>query len=245
MDRQSLETEIGYLLGDPQHSRWSVTKLRERIEYAQQQVQALTNAIKQVNTYTPVADTKEVTVGSDIVDITRATFTDSSGEIRPLTGKSRIDWDFYHPNWENEDSGLPTEFSYDASNRQVILRPKPSSDHANADALKLWEVNIPTVLSGSTSEPFEANQAMQNYAMSIVHWVVAQCFQDDGTPEALSKSRFHRSNNVDDPGEFEKWIKLINSKFNAVTEIPARVKWYPQGGRVGGIGRPSKTNPLG
>jgi len=245
MDRQSLETEIGYLLGDPRHTRWSVTKLRERIEFAQQQVQALTGAIRQTNTYTPVADTKEVTLGTDIIDIIRATLTDSDGEILPLEGKARQDWDFYYPDWENEDAGQPREFSFDPSNYQIILRPKPSSDYAVASGLKVWEVNIPTALTGSTSTPFEGNTAMQVYTMSVVHWVVAQCFQDDGTPKALTKARFHRSNDIDRPGEFEKWIKMINSKFNAPSIIPSRVKWNPQGGRRGGSRYPNKSYPLG
>lgn len=244
MDRSDLETEIGRLLADTSHRRWSTTKLRDRIEHAQQQVQALTNAVKTKSTYTVTADTKEVTIGTSVIDVIRVTLTESDGDVNILAGRSRNDWDFYVPNWENEDAGKPKEYAFDASNSQLILRPKPSSDYVVTDGLTVREIVIPTALSGDSSEPFEANAAMQAYSMSIVHWVVAQCFMDDGSPESLAKARFHRTNNMDNPGEFEKWIKLINAKFDSPTSIPARLMWYPQGARRGGKRAPSKSYPL-
>ncbi|HUV26996.1 MAG TPA: DUF6682 family protein [Anaerolineales bacterium] len=244
MQRSDIETEIGRLLGDPNHDRWSVTALRDRTQEAQIAVQALTNAIRTVETLTPTAETQEVDINDNTIDIIRATITDSDGDILALEGRSRSDLDFYVPNWENQDSGKPTHFFYDASNNQLVLYPKPSADYAIADALKVWEVRIPEELTGDTDEPFDNNAAMQAYANSIVHWVVAQCWMDDGTPEALGKSRFHKSGSIENPGEFEKYIRLINAKFNAPSVIPARIKWYPQGGRVGGR-RVSKSNPFG
>lgn len=194
---------------------------------------AITGAIKTTSSYTPTAETKEVTLGTDIIDITRVTFENSDGDITPLEGKTREDWDFYSAGWENEGSGTPKQFAWDPSNSQLILRPKPDSNAAVTNGLKVWEVNIPTALTGDSSTPFDANVAIQAYAMVIVHGVTALCWMDDGTPEALAKARFHRSNEIDKPGEFERYIKLINSKFTHPIGIATSIKWSPQGPRLG------------
>lgn len=244
MERSELESEIGYLLGDPQHDRWSTSVIRSRIEQAQAVIQAMTNAVKTLETLTPTADTKEVTVNSSTLDITRVTLTGSDGDVRILEGRDREDLDFYDPNWENSESGEPAYYLWDGTNSQLILHPKPSSSYAVTNGLKVWEVRIPTALTADDSEPFEANAAMQAYSNSIVHWVVSICWMDDGTPEALGKAQFHKSGMLEKPGEFEKYIKLINAKFDSLSNIPARIKWSPQGGRVGGRPR-SKAYPFG
>lgn len=238
-----MDAEIGRLLGDPNHDRWSLDTLHTREEEAQSVIQALTGAVRTIETLTPTLDTKEVTVNANTIDIVRATITDTDGNVWPLEGRSIADLDYYVPNWQNNDSGQPVNISYDASNHQVILTPKPNSSFVVTDGLKIWEVRIPTAMTDDTSEPFEANAAMQAYANSINHWVTAQCWMDDGTPEALSKARFHKSGSLENPGEFEKYIRLINSKFNAPSIIPERIKWSPQGGRLGGT-RPSKSFPF-
>lgn len=188
--------------------------------------------MKTVETLTPTADTKEVDLANDTLDITRVTLTDSDGDVHVLTGKSRDELDFYFPDWETWSSGLPIHYFYDASENDLILVPAPSSTYATTDALKVWEIQPPASLTSDSSEPFDANQAMQSYAYSIVHWVVAQCWMDDGTPEALAKSRFHKSGSFEAPGEFEKYIKMIRAKFDAPSMVPARIKWLPQGGRL-------------
>jgi hypothetical protein len=204
----------------------------------------MTGAAKTVETLTPMAETSEVDIDDNVMDITRATLTDADGDVHVLESKSRSDLDFYYPNWENQESGLPTHIFYDPTNNQVILFPKPSAAYALTDSLKLWEVQMPDALTSDSSEPFDANKAMQAYAYSLVHWIVAQCFMDDGTQEALMKSKFHKSGSLESPGEFEKYIRMINAKVNAPSITPARIKWYPSGGRVGGR-RPSKSYPWG
>ena len=245
MNRSDLEEEIGRLLNDPNHTKWTTGDLRDRIEFAQTEVQALTGAVKTKESLTPVAETFEVQVNANVIDVTRVTLTESDGTVNILTGRSREDLDFYRPNWKNENSGKPEEFSWDASNRNIILVPKPSSAYAVASGLDVWEVRIPTSLAADSSEPFDANALMKPYHMSIVHWVVAQCFMDDGTPTALAKSKFHVSGNINSPGEYEKELRKINAKFTSPTSIPARIKWAPQGGRLGGGRWPSKSYPLG
>lgn len=191
----------------------------------------MTNAVKTVETLTPTADTKEVNIADNVLDITRVTLTDSGGDVHVLQGKSREDMDYYFPDWQNWSSALPTHYYYDASENELILIPAPSSDYAITDALKVWEILPPAALTSDSSEPFDANQAMQSYANAIVHWVVAQCWMDDGTPESLAKSKFHKSGLLSNPGEFEKYIMMIRAKFDSPSMIPARIKWLPQGGR--------------
>jgi len=79
--------------------------------------------------------------------------------------------------------------------------------------------------------------------MAIVHWVVAQCWMDDGTPEALGKSKFHRSGSIIKPGAYEDEIMRINDEFDN-PKLPRQIKYQKQGGRLGSWA-PSKTNPLG
>jgi len=245
MNRSALEDEIGRLLGDKRHTRWPTGVLRSRIEMAQKEVQVLTGALKTVDTLTPTAETFEVEVDSKVIDISRVTLTDSDSEVHILKGRSRLDLDYYLPNWKNKDSGLPEVYSWDASEQDLLLIPKPSSDYAITDALKVWEVRTPAELTGNFSEPFDGNVLMRPFHMSIVHWVVAQCFMDDGDSVALGKSKFHKSGNMDNPGEYEKQIKKINSKFGAPTSIPQRIKWTPQGGLLRGTQSPTKSYPWG
>lgn len=245
MTRAEIEAEIGRLLGDVRHTRWSVGTLRSREEMAQKEVQVLTGAVKTVDTLTPVAETREVEVDSSVIDVVRVTLTDSDGVVTPLTGRGRLDLDYYLPNWENKDSGKPEVFSWDASEQDLLLIPKPSSDYAIADALKVWEVRTPAPMTSDTSEPFDANVLMVPFHMSIVHWVVAQCFMDDGNAEALGKSKFHKSGLMDRPGEYEKQLKKINARFDSPTSIPQRIKWTPQGGRLAGTQSPTKSYPWG
>lgn len=245
MLRSEIEEEIGRLLSDPNHDRWSTATLRDRIEFAQTEVQALTGAVKTTETLTPTADTNEVTAANDVLDITRVTYVQPDGTELPLNGRSIEDLDFYVPNWRNLGSSLPTDYSWDASNRQIILVPAPSSEHISSDNLKVWEVQVPTALASDSDEPFDSNVLMRAYTMSVIHWVVAQCWMDDATPEALAKSRFHKSNTTERPGEFEKVIKKINAKFTNPSVIPARIKYMPQGGmRGGGSKWPSKSYPF-
>lgn len=245
MERSDLDAEIGRLLSDPSHTRWSTDILHTRLEFAQQDVQINTNAVKTVETLTPTDDTAEVTVDSDTLDILRVTLTESDGTVNVLEGRSREDLDFYRPDWANLDPAKPETWFFDASNAQIVLVPAPSSTYAITNALKVWEVRIPAALSSDSSVPFDASALMKAYHMSLVYWVVAQCLMDDGTPEALQKARFYRSNDINSAGEYEKELKKINKKFDSPADIPERIKWYPQGGRISGNSRPNKDYPLG
>lgn len=245
MQRSELEAEIGRLLGDPQHTRWSLDVIDSRLELAQQDVQALTGAVKSTETLTPTANTSEVTVDTEVIDILRVTLTESDGTVSVLEGRSREDWDFYDPNWPNLSPGKPKGYFFDASNGQIVLVPAPSATYAIADALKVWEVQIPVAMTGDSSVPFGANSWMKAYHMALVHYVVSLCFMDNGDPDSLQKARFHRSNEINAPGEYEKELKKINAKFDSPADIPERVKWQPQGARRSQVVGLSKAAPLG
>lgn len=244
MQRSEIDEQVGRLLGDPNHTRWTTDVIHAREELAQQEIQALTNAVKTVETLTPTANTAEVTVDSGTLDILRVTLTESDGTINVIDGRTREDLDFYEPTWPNLTADKPKTYYFDASNRNVVLVPPPSSTYAVSNALKVWEVRIPTAMTGDTSVPFDNTLLMKAYHMAIVHWTVAICFMDNGDQESLAKSKFHKTNDMNNPGEYEKVLKLINAKFDSPADIPARVMWYPQGGRRNMVGRPSKSAPL-
>lgn len=246
MQRSEILAEIRRLLGDTNSSsyRWSDDEINTRMEFAQQDVITQTGCVKTTESLTPTADTNEVSLDSGVLDITGATWTDTDGSEFPLTFKSQEDLDFYRPNWRNETGSRPDVISYDPSNNQAILVPAPTSADISSGCLKVIEVQSPTPLTSDSSVPFDSNARMGPFSLSIVHWVVAQCFMDDGTPEALAKARFHKTNDMDKPGEYEKVINKINSRFKAVSAIPERIKWRPQGGLRGGSRWPNHANPF-
>lgn len=244
MQRSEIDSEIGRLLNDPSHDKWSTDTLHSREEFAQQEVQVLTGAVKTTETLTPTADTNEVSLDSGCLDITGATWTETDGNEYPLEFKSLDDLDFYRPNWRNENGRRPDTISYDPSTNQAILVPAPTSDDISSGCLKVVEVQVPDAMTGDSSVPFDSNTRMGAYSLSIVHWVVAQCWMDDATPEALTKAKFHKSNDMDRPGEYEKVIKKINARFKNPSAIPERIKWRPQGGLRGGTRWPTHANPL-
>jgi hypothetical protein len=211
---------------------------------AQVAVQAYTNAVKTKETLTPVAGTVTVSLDSDVMDIVRVDILRTSGDWVKLRGYLRDQLDFEFPNWQQEDDGEPKLYWWDGTNQQINLVPAPDSANAISSGLRVWEVQKPADMDDSADVPFGSNAAMIPYHMAIAHWTVAQCWLDDGTPEAIAKSRTHRSGAILKPGLFEMEIKKIMAKFDTPEDIPARILWRPQGGRVRGSGM-SKTNPLG
>jgi hypothetical protein len=244
MDLSAMYAESGRLLGDPNNERWVVATLKTRLNLAMTVVQALTNAVKTLETLTPVAGTEEVQLDTDVIDVVRVHIKNSSGEWFPLSGILKDQLDFEAPNWQQMEDGMPRRFSWDGTNQKLLLIPAPSSEWAVSNGLRVWEIQRPVDLSATTDVPFSTNTAFIPYHMSLVHWTVAQCWMDDGTDEALKKSRFHRSDDFSRPGKFEMEVKKIWNKFDAPEAIPARILWRPQGGRASGIGTRSKANPL-
>lgn len=245
MDRSALEAEAGRLLNDPNHDTWSTSVLDDRIDLAQTEINGYTNAVKTKETLTPTADTAEVTVSALTIDITRVRITLPNGEKFPLEGITRSELDFRYPGWENWTAGRPLCWHFDASNRNLILVPPPDTAHAISDALDVWEVRQPASLDDATDVPFDNTSLMVPYHMAIVHWVVAQCWMDRGDAESLAKSRFHKSGMLGSPGEYEKQLMRIIEKFDRPEDIPVRIQWKPQGGRIGGWNVRSKSSPLG
>lgn len=245
MDVSSLYSEIGKLLGDPNNDRWSQATLLTRMNLAATKILVLTNSVKTLETLTPTASTNEVQLDTDVIDIIRVHIKNSSGEWKPLDGIFREQLDFDDPDWQQRDDGEPVRWAWDGTNQQIILVPAPSSEWAQTNGLRVWEIQKPADMSSSSDVPFSSNAAMIPYHMAIAYWTAAQCFMDDGTPEALAKSRFHRSEMMARPGNFEREIMSINAKFDAPEGIPARILWRPEGGRATKSGFITKSNPLG
>ncbi len=245
MDVSAYYAEIGRLLSDPSNDRWSQSVLLTRMNRSQTKVQILTNAVKTKETLTPVAATKTVQLDTDVIDIIRIDIQRTDGSWFKLDGLTRDQLDFKYPNWQQLDDGEPVLYWWDGTNQQVNLVPTPDSSNAITSGLRVWEVQKPADMSATTDLPFGANAAMIPFHDAIVHDVVAQCWMDDGTPEALGKSKFHRSDDFSRPGKFEMEIKKIWQKFDAPEDIPLQILWRPQGGRASGSGLTSKANPLG
>lgn len=245
MNVSELYTEIGQLLGDPQHDRWTTAILLSRINLAQTKVLVYTNSVKTKETLTAVAATDTVQLDTDVIDVIRVDIQNSSGEWKKLNGYLRDQLDFEIPTWQQLTDGEPKAYWWDGTNQQINLVPAPNSTNAITNGLRVWEIQEPADMVSTTDIPFGSNTAIVPYHMAIVYWVVAQCWMDDGTPEALQKARFHRSETMSRPGNFEREIMQINSKFDAPEDIPARILWSPQGGRLSSLGFRSKGNPLG
>jgi hypothetical protein len=252
MQRSDLEAEISRLLGDPNNSRWTVAVIDTRLDAAEVDVLKWTNATKKATSYTPVAGSNYVTVGTRILDILDATFLQPDGTIKGA--KNRFDpisvWDlnFNRPNWRNESPGEPILWAFDATNNRVILVPAPDATNAIASALTLLEVDTPTTpLSQGTasSVPFDSNSLMVPYGRALVYWVVSECLKDNNDSDSLQKARYFRSNDMQRPGEYEKEVKQILMKFDVPEAVPASVKFQPTGGRISGNGMNQKSNPLG
>lgn len=244
MQLSEIWSECGRLLNDPNNDRWTQSVLTFRANQAQTIVQGYTNAVKTVETLTPVANDPEVSVDSDTLDVLRVRLTLPSGTKKLIEGINREELDFRYPDWENWDPGEPTLYWFDATNAKINLVRKPDSDHAISNALSVWEVQKPADMDTSDDVPFASNTPMVPYSYSVVHWVVAQCWMDDGTPEALAKSKFHKSGILERPGEFEKQIMRIREDFDVPVDIPTNILWRPQGGRLGSWGSPTKSYPF-
>jgi len=232
--------ECGRLLNDPTNQRWTTDVLTKRANMAQDEIQGLTNAKKSQEVLTYSIGVETVDVAATTLNILRVLITRENGDIEPLFGLSLYELDFLYPGWRQEDDGPPKYWWFDQSNQRLHLVPNP--DITVADGLTVWEINRSTEMSVGSDVPFNGN--LLAYHMSIVHWVVAQCWMDDATPESMAKARFHKSGVIERPGEFEKQIIRIRKEFDAPDGVPARILWMPQGGRVAGS-RSSKSNPLG
>lgn len=237
--------EIGRLLNDANNDRWSQSVLLGRMNRSQTKVLVMTNSVKTKETLTAVAATDTVQLDTDVIDIIRVDINRTNGSWFKLQGYLRDQLDFEFPNWQQLDDGEPLAYWWDGTNQQLNLVPAPDSANAISSGLRVWEIQKPANMSAVSDSPFGSNAAMIPYHMAIVHDVVADCWQDDGTQEALAKARFHRSGTLSRPGEFEMEIMRINSKFDTPEDIPIRIMWKPQGGRVGARRFPSKSNPLG
>lgn len=245
MNLLSLQQEIGRLLSDPNNQRWAPDILTTRINQAQTIVQGYTNAVKTLEQLALVASQREYSLNANTMDIIRVNLTDSVGNTFKLQGISREALDIEYPNWQNYSAGKPMFYYYDATNQKIGMVPSPDGNQAAVTTpVSVYEIRQPSDLANLTDIPFDSNNQMIPYHLAIVHWVVAQCWMDDGTPESLAKSKFHRTGNLQSPGQFELQIQRILAKFDTPIDIPSRIMFKLQGGRLGTLGQ-SKAAPLG
>lgn len=242
MNLGEIHAECGRLLNDTNNERWITDVLTIRANRSQTKVLGYTNAIKSTELIDVVASSAAYVLSDNVLDVLTVVLYDANGVAVRLTPIDRFELDFKEPNWRNYEAGTPRYYFWDATGNFVTLVPAPN--YSYTDGLRPRTVNVPADMSATTDVPFDANAYMVPYHMAIAHDVVADCWMDDGTPEALAKSKFHRSGLFERPGEFEKQIMRIREDFDAPTDVPSRILWRPQGGRVGRGGRVSKDYPF-
>lgn len=236
--------ECGRLLGDPSNTRWSTAIITTRANFAQTEIQGYTSAVKTNESVTPVVSTRTVALNAATMDVLNVTKTYADGSVRPFVGVSREQLDFLYPDWVQWPDGEPLYWFYEATNQKLNLVPKPSAQFAIANGMTVIESRKPADLASASDVPFDGNNQMIPYHMAIVYWVVAQCFMDDGTAEALTKSKFFKSGMLLRPGQYEDELGRIMSEFDVPEAVPTQILWRPQGGRLGSTSFPTKSDPL-
>ena len=240
MNLSELQAECGRLLSDPENTRWTASVLLKRLNIFQKEIQGVTKAIKTPKEYAVVASQGAALLDDDTMDVYSAFITDASSTSFPIFGTTTTHLDIQTPGWREWGEGVPRCFVYNATTQIMGIYP------TNSEALTLHTIEIiaPDDLVNPTDIPFDSNNQMIPYHMALVHPVVAQCWMDDGTPEALAKSAFHKSGNMDRPGQYELHLKRIKAFFDINVDTRNRIHWKPQGGRVGQYGMPTKTYPF-
>ena len=250
MNLSQLQAECSRLLSDPNNDRWSLSVLTTRLNLAQSEIAGYTNCLQVTEDLTPTANTSAVLLApggltTAIFDVIRVTITTTGGDVLPLPGITVEELDIRYPNWRQWSAGQPFTWWYNETNRQLNLVPAPDAANAITNGLQVREARTTDDMVNSTDSAFGGEVALLPYNMAVVHWTVALCFQDDGTPEALAKSKFHRSGSLKNPGEYELFLKRILSEFESSQVVPSSIIFKPQGGRIGTWYIPNKSNPLG
>lgn len=244
MNLSGIWAECGRLLNDPNNQRWGTDVLTTRANAAQIEIQGYTKAVKTVATASMDAGVSGIVINGDTMDIVAATIQGADGSVKPFQIITREELDFRYPDWRQWQNGVPLFWYWEETLTQVILAPAPDAANAISAGLTFWEIRKPTDMVNGPDIPFDSTYSMYPYHMAIVHWVVSYCWMDDGTPEALGKSKFHRSGSMLKPGEYEKQIGRIMAEFDNADLIQTNILWKPEGGRAGGWGFPSKSMPL-
>jgi hypothetical protein len=247
VDLQTLQDEIGRLLGDPAHDRWPLDVLTRRINIAQTNVNSYAGALKTKETLTPTASVSAVTLNANTMDINRVDITRTDGTLFSLPGVTRENLDFDYPNWQNLEAGVPVSWWYNASTQELNLIPSPDSANAITNGLFVTEIRKPSDLVNASDIPFDSNNQIVPYHMAVVYWVVAQCWADDGTPEALAKARYFKTGVMTQggAGQYEQEVMRFIARFDRPESVPDHIKYRPTGGRAGSTNYPTHSNPFG
>lgn len=244
MNRSQLETEISRALNDTGNTRWPLATIDSRLELAQQDIQIVCDAIKTTELLTPTANVAAVTINANVLDILSATLVDAQGNVYPLKGKTKEELYTTRPYWLNESAGQPDSYWADFTAGTINLVPAPSASFTGSQTLTVVEVQTPNVMASGTDIPLNANTLFIPYHKALKYWVVAECLMDNNDSDSLQKAAYYRTGDLDHPGQYEKVIAEILSRFDKPTDAPARILWAPQGGRLGGWPT-SKSTPLG
>lgn len=198
MDLSELQTMIGNLTNDPDHTRYSTDQINEELDNSQDSWNAEAKVIKSTTTITTVGGTSQYAISNitgTIIAIGRATHKGI-----PLTKRDKTYLDLYYggTDW-TQNLGTPTEFYVDVTdpgNQYIVLYKTPQDEDAGAN-LVVEAIIRHTPMSSSSDVPFmsgtTSNSILRPYDWGLAYEASARLLARDPSGENSKKSMDYAS----------------------------------------------------
>lgn len=176
--RTSVRKAVSDTASNPSLYRWSDTELDKMINYVQDDFVYRTQGSEGRYYITTTSNIAEYAMPSNLIKVKRVSYhiantTNTFKRIIQLTRKG-LDKDDY---WENRSAGDPMNYYLRASTSSywIGLVPKPGSAYAGTNYLAVdYMINVSS-MTEDTDYPFNSDQRMNTYHVSIVWGVSALC----------------------------------------------------------------------
>lgn len=245
MNLQDLWRNCGALLNDRNNERWSQETLTERLNLAQTEVATATKVLEEKSNLTFIANQARYSVDTNDINIVRVVVERLNGGLVTLQGTTREELDFDNPGWQNWGAGDPRTWYYEDASQEIVFVPAPDANAASVvNPVELTTIQKIADMTVAADIPFAGLAFMIPFHMALVHWAVAYCWMDDATPEALAKSKFHKSDDKDKPGQYDIELARVMGVVGAPIGSNVRIMWKPQGNRYSRYPRISKAYPF-
>lgn len=165
--------------------------INSRINIVQDEIVEYTKCLQGRCLITPIAETAECRMPSDLIAIDRVSYINTSGSTttyRRLIGRHMFGLDEDYPAWESATSGLPRE--YYIRRNFIGLYPKPSSTYAQTKSFKLDYYKKADELDEDTDEPFDGDYSLIQYHKLIIKGVVIMCKSTMGQDYTVDKAEY-------------------------------------------------------
>lgn len=185
LTRADLVTLIGQYIQDPNHTEFTEAEKQAKIQEAQEQFVADTRALTDTQTFSVVAGTNTYTLDDNTLDIIRVGL---NGVKLRRFGKFDIDFTI-SGDW-SATQGTPIAYYLDSTstNKKLTLYPIPANGDSGTDNLVVEYVVVPTVLSGDSSQPLDAQVLLQPYLTSLAYYASAQFLNIRSNPQEWVKA---------------------------------------------------------